>query len=864
MKYLSSNEVRQIWLKFFESKKHLIIDSAPLVPVNDPTLLWINAGVAPLKKYFDGSKLPPAKRMTNVQKCIRTNDIENVGLTARHQTFFEMLGNFSIGDYFKKEAISWGYELLTSKEYFGFDLKDLYFTYYPTDLEAKKVWLSLGVPEEKLIPAEDAFWEIGEGPCGPCTEVHFDRGESIDPRSPKELLGDDLENDRFLEIWNIVFSQYNSKPGLKRSEYPELPNKNIDTGAGLERITSICQQTETNFETDLFMPIINHVEKISNVKYEGQKEFKIIADHIRTIVMALSDGATISNEGRGYVLRRLLRRALKHARALHLTKPFLHLLVDDVAKIMEVQYPEVNNHLDIIKRIILNEEEKFLDTLSEGEKQVMQIISSGVKTIDGKLAFKLYDTYGFPIELTEEYASEHNLSVDLEGFNKELEIQRERSRDARSNEGSMHAQDEKFLKFNEKSLFIGYETLESKSKVIKVFDEGIVFDKTPFYAESGGQVSDIGTVDGFEVLNVIKLPNGQHLHQVDAKFVKGQEVLLKVDKEARNQTIKNHSATHLFHKSLKVVLGDHVHQHGSRVSPESLRFDFNNFDFPSEKDILKIEKLVNEEIKKSLPVQVKLMKLDDAKKIGAEALFSEKYGDEVRVIDMDYSIELCGGTHVNNTSEIGHFAITLVESIGSGIYRVEAITGDNINFKIRSYLSSLIGEINNLDEKLERISSSKLKFNKPTEPTILGSYEDILNYRQYLEKYKLALRDYEKELNDLKERDTLSNLQDVQSLITTKRAVLKLEDYDPNLLRSILDSIFNTKQLEVLFIANIKDEKITFMAKSSINNANNLVRYAAQNTGGNGGGKPDFARGGGTNINKLDEVLKEVERLMNE
>jgi len=864
MKYLSSNEVRQIWLKFFESKKHLIIDSAPLVPVNDPTLLWINAGVAPLKKYFDGSKLPPAKRMTNVQKCIRTNDIENVGLTARHQTFFEMLGNFSIGDYFKKEAISWGYELLTSKEYFGFDLKDLYFTYYPTDLEAKKVWLSLGVPEEKLIPAEDAFWEIGEGPCGPCTEVHFDRGESIDPRSPKELLGDDLENDRFLEIWNIVFSQYNSKPGLKRSEYPELPNKNIDTGAGLERITSIFQQTETNFETDLFMPIINHVEKISNVKYEGQKEFKIIADHIRTIVMALSDGATISNEGRGYVLRRLLRRALKHARALHLTKPFLHLLVDDVAKIMEVQYPEVNNHLDIIKRIILNEEEKFLDTLSEGEKQVMQIISSGVKTIDGKLAFKLYDTYGFPIELTEEYASEHNLSVDLEGFNKELEIQRERSRDARSNEGSMHAQDEKFLKFNEKSLFIGYETLESKSKVIKVFDEGIVFDKTPFYAESGGQVSDIGTVDGFEVLNVIKLPNGQHLHQVDAKFVKGQEVLLKVDKEARNQTIKNHSATHLFHKSLKVVLGDHVHQHGSRVSPESLRFDFNNFDFPSEKDILKIEKLVNEEIKKSLPVQVKLMKLDDAKKLGAEALFSEKYGDEVRVIDMDYSIELCGGTHVNNTSEIGHFAITLVESIGSGIYRVEAITGDNINFKMRSYLSSLIGEINNLDEKLERISSSKLKFNKPTEPTILGSYEDILNYRQYLEKYKLALRDYEKELNDLKERDTLSNLQDVQSLITTKRAVLKLEDYDPNLLRSILDSIFNTKQLEVLFIANIKDAKITFMAKSSINNANNLVRYAAQNTGGNGGGKPDFARGGGTNINKLDEVLKEVERLMNE
>ena len=862
MKRLTSNEIRQIWLDFFKSKEHLIIDSSPLVPINDPTLLWINAGVAPLKKYFDGSELPPQRRMVNVQKCIRTNDIENVGLTARHHTFFEMLGNFSIGDYFKKEAIAWGYEILTSEKYFNLDLDKLYFTYYPTDLETKKHWLDLGISEDRIIPAEECFWEIGEGPCGPCTEVHYDRGIEYDKRDARLLLSDDLENDRFVEIWNIVFSQYNSKPGLNRSEYPELPNKNIDTGAGLERITAIFQNAETNFETDLFMPIIKHVEKLSNIKYSGQMEFKIISDHIKALVMALSDGAVISNEGRGYVLRRLLRRALKHARALNLNKPFLHLLVDDVVNIMAVQYPTITNNLEIIKRIILTEEEKFLDTLSEGERQFKLAINKGNKTITGKDAFKLYDTYGFPIELTEEYAAEHNITVDKKGFQEELERQKQRSRDARTNEGSMHAQDEKFINLKVESNFIGYDTLTSKSKVVKVFEEGIILDKTPFYAESGGQVSDIGTIDGFEVLNVIKLPNGQHLHQVEANFEVGQEVLADVNSETRSATIKNHSATHLFHKALKLVLGNHVKQHGSRVSPESLRFDFNNFSFPTNEEILEIEKIVNEQIKESLEVRCLNMSLAEAKELGAEALFSEKYGDEVRVIDMGFSQELCGGTHVKNTSEIKAFAITLIESIGSGIFRIEAVTGDHITFKVRTYLEPLSREVFNLDEKLERVKIDEVKFDQKLAPNVIGSYQDILNYRNYLENYKVILKDYEYKVNQYLEKKTLEELTNITKDITGNKAVITLKGFDPNLLKSILDSIFEEKKLDDLLIANIADGKITFIAKSNLGNASKMIKTASQITGGRGGGKPDFARGGGNDLDKLEEALREVERII--
>ncbi len=863
MKKLTAQQVREIWLNFFESKKHLIIESSPLIPVNDPTLLWINAGVAPLKKYFDGSQMPPNKRMANIQKCIRTNDIENVGLTSRHHTFFEMLGNFSIGDYFKKEAINWGYEILTDPKYFGFDLNNLYFTYYPTDLEAKKHWLSLGIPEKRIIASYENYWEIGEGPCGPCTEVFFDRGESYDKRGV-ELIRDDIDNDRYVEIWNIVFSQYNSKPGLKREEYPELPNKNIDTGAGLERIVSIVQDTKTNFETDLFLPIINHIESLSKVKYEGQKEFKIIADHIKTITMALTDGAVFSNEGRGYVLRRLLRRALKHGRTLNLNEPFMHLLVDDVVKIMEIQYPTVKDNLSIIKKIILIEEEKFLQTLAEGERQFNLLLAKTDKVISGKEAFKLFDTYGFPIELTEEYAKEHNLSVDLIGFNHELELQKERSRSSRSVEGSMHAQDERFLNFNLESQFVGYDKLKTNSQVIGIFDQGIVLDKTPFYAESGGQVADQGSINGLEVLDVIKLPNGQHLHIIDPVFEVGESVVAIVDSDIRSDLIKNHSATHLLHKALKDTLGSHVNQHGSRVSSESLRFDFNNFTFPTVEELLKIENLVNNEINKGHVVNVNHMELEVAKAKGAQALFTEKYDDIVRVVDMGDSIELCGGTHVSNTKDIQGFAIVSIESIGSGIYRIEAVTGDNLDNKVMGYLKTLSNEISNLDDKLSKLQISEVPAPKLPTPVIVGSYQDILNYREYLEKYKLVIRDYEREVTQYHEQQALANLSNLTQRINSKREVLLINDYSEDLLKNIVDQIFDAYKLEVLFLTNVKEGKITFIAKSNLKNANSLIRLAAEMTDGRGGGRPDFARGGGTNLAKLDETLAKIKEIINE
>lgn len=865
MKKLTSNEVREIWLKFFEERGHLIMESSPLVPVNDPTLLWINAGVAPLKKYFDGSEIPPHKRMTNAQKCIRTNDIGNVGMTARHHTFFEMLGNFSVGDYFKKEAIHWGFDLLTNPKYYGFDLNNLYFTYYPDDLETKKLWMAEGVPEERLIPTMDCFWEIGEGPCGPCTEIHYDRGPSYDKRGI-ELIKDDIENNRYVEIWNIVFSSYNAKPGLDRKDYPELPSKNIDTGAGLERIVALFQDAPTNFETDLFMPIINHVEKLTKVKYEGQASFKIIADHVRTVVMALSDGATISNEGRGYVLRRLLRRALKHGRMLGLNEPFLYLLIDDVNKIMGDFYPEILKNYQVIKKIIKTEEEKFIQTLSEGEKIFNDLIKKGIEKIDGKTAFKLYDTYGFPIELTVEYANENKLEVDLKGFEEQLELQKERSRKARSEEGSMASQDEAFLNYKDKSEFVGYETLESKAKVIKVFPEGIILDKTPFYAESGGQVSDNGKINGIKVEDVKKLPNGQHLHIIDvSQFKKGDIVEAKVCKKCRKETIKNHSATHLLHQALKDELGDHVMQHGSRVSPESLRFDFNNFNPLTNENILNIEASVNREINKSLDVEAMEMPLVEAKNLGAMALFSEKYGDVVRVIQMgDYSLELCGGTHVSNTKDIQSFAIGDVESIGSGIYRIEAFTGSNLDKKIHKFLDPLINEIENLDEKLSKIQIKDLDFKLSKKPKITGSYQDIINYRNYLEQYKESLKEYEKKLANLKEQKALKGLDELVDKIDSKRAVIKLEDYDNKTLKAVTDDIFERKALETLFIINVSGDKGTYIAKSSLKNAGALIKYMCSLTNGRGGGRPDFAQGGTQDLSNLDQAIEKLKEKINE
>lgn len=852
MKVMTASEIRTTWLEFFKSKGHRIEPSASLIPQNDPTLLWINAGVAPLKKYFDGTLIPPNPRLANVQKCIRTNDIDNVGMTARHHTFFEMLGNFSIGNYFKRDAIRWGLELLTDQAWFGFDQKKLYITYYPDDMEARDLWLEAGIDHDHLIERDDNFWEIGPGPCGPDTEIYYDRGPVYDTRGP-ELIRDDIENERYIEIWNIVFSQFNSKPGLKREQYPELPSKNIDTGAGLERFACVIQGTKTNFETDLFRPIIIHTEQLSKVTYEGQMAFKVIADHIKALVIAISDGATLSNEGRGYVLRRLLRRAIKYGRSLGFETPFLHLLVDDVVTIMGPFYPTLEETKDIVKRLILKEEEKFLETINEGEKHLIEAIEREGNTLSGETAFKLYDTYGFPIELTVEYASEHGVGVDLDAFKHALEAQKVRSRKARQSSGDMNTQEEAYLTFMDPSEFIGYETLQAESKVIKVFDHGIVLDKTPFYATSGGQVADKGTINGTKVTDVIKLPNGQFLHHVEGVFEEGEDVLAMVDKTNREQIIRNHSAAHLFHQAIKDIMGKHAHQQGSQVASKSWRFDFNHYETEDEETILQVETLVKHYIKEEpLDVTIRQMGLDEAKQYGAQALFGEKYGDVVRVVDMGWSKELCGGTHVANTAEIIDFAIVSYESIGSGIYRMEGITGPDIKSHMRDLLEPFMIEINALTDKIKGMQKDALY---PSLPSVNGTYQDIIHFRAYIETLKEISKTIEKDVQRQRQSDVLSRLDDFITDQTSKRQIIKVHDIDQKVAKQLVDAIFDKINAETIMLVDVFEDKASFICKSQALDANQLIREAAKLTEGSGGGRPNFAQGGTQKPELVDQMI---------
>lgn len=853
MRYMTAIEIRELWNKFFESKGHSIEKSSSLIPQEDPTLLWINAGVAPLKKFFDGTLTPENPRIANVQKCIRTNDIENVGKTARHHTFFEMLGNFSIGDYFKKEAIHWGYELMTDPKWFGFPLEKLYFTYYTDDLEARDIWLDLGIPKEKVIPRSDNYWEIGTGPCGPNTEIYYDRGDKYDKRGV-ELIREDIENDRYIEIWNIVFSQYNAIEGVERKDYPELPAKNIDTGAGLERFACVIQNTETNFETDLFYPIILKIAQLSNVKYEGQMAFKVIADHIKALTFAISDGAMLSNEGRGYVLRRLLRRAVKYGRQLNLYEPFLHKLVDTVVEMMVSFYDNLEATKAIVKKIILKEEEKFLETIQDGEKHFQELLKNN--KITGKDAFRLYDTYGFPIELTIEYAEEHQIEVDVDGFYEALEEQKQRSRQARELVGSMKEQEEEYLKFKAKSEFVGYDEFEVEAKVLKVFPAGIVLDKTPFYATSGGQVKDLGTINGIEVQDVIKLPFGQHLHIIDETFNEGDDVLAIVDRNNRNMIIKNHSGTHLLHRALKEILGDHVNQQGSQVAAKALRFDFNHYETESDNKILELENLVNKYIKETpLEVVIKEMKLDEAKKLGAMALFGEKYGDIVRVVDMGWSIELCGGTHVKNTSEIDNFAITNYESIGSGIYRIEAVTGSNLNNLVEEYLVQYLEEVELLHNKFIKLNT-KEKF--PVKPEIIGSYQDIMNYRNYIIDIKEFIKEIEKDLARQNQESVLKNIDSYIEDFENKKQVILTNDLENKVLKQLIDAIYDKIKADTIFLINESDNKLSYLCKSKNNNARDLIQLANKITNGQGGGRPDFAQGGSQDVSNKKTLVKEI------
>ena len=877
MKHMTGNEIRNMWLDFFKSKGHQVEKGASLIPNDDPTLLWMNAGVAALKKYFDGSVIPKNPRIVNVQKCIRTNDIENVGKTARHHTFFEMLGNFSIGDYFRKEALVWGYELLTDPQWFAIPKDRLYMTVYPGDQETIDQWLALGVEPSHIIPTEDQnFWEIGEGPCGPCTEIFFDRGEAYGDFSIAAIR-DDVQNDRFVEIWNIVFSQFNAKPGLTRAEYPELPSKNIDTGSGLERVALVLQEVATNYETDLFFPIIAKIEAISGIDYRGQMAFKVIADHIRTVTFAITDGAVLANEGRGYVLRRLLRRAVKYGRHLGIEKPFMAGLVDVVATIMGDFYPAIHDQKELVKRIVDQEETKFLETLAQGERRFAIIAqTSKAKTISGKDAFLLYDTFGFPIELTLEYAEESGYKVDTDGFDKEMEKQKERARSARREIQSMKSQNEDYLEFREKSEFVGYETLLAETRLIKVFPEGVVLEKTPFYATAGGQVADTGVIYNAEfslrVNDVVKLPNGQFLHiyePIDGEVAEGVKVIAKVDEARRKLITYHHSATHLLFKALRDELGAHVSQQGSQVSPDFLRFDFNHYAPLDDATILKLEQRVNEMISDHYEAHTDILFVDEAIAKGAIAEFGEKYDEKVRTVDLKYTLDLCGGTHVDDLHNIGRFAIRSVYSIGSGIYRLEALANVMVGHLGEAFA--------NIDENIEQIKKKmsaliakakaegvQLELPASEAYPLAGSYQDVINKRREFQNIQIAAKELDKDYQRLREAKLDRELDHYLAQSTKGILVLELEGKDLAILKQLADNLANNAGIRFVFLASVLEDKLIFIAKSKDANlhAGNIVKAAALATGGNGGGRGDFAQAGGKDIAMLPAALAKVRELI--
>lgn len=896
MKKMTSNEIRTMWLNFFKSKGHEIIPSASLIPHNDPTLLWINAGVAPLKKFFDGREKPNNPRMVNAQKSLRTNDIENVGVTPRHHTFFEMLGNFSIGDYFRNEALEWAYELLTSPEYFGFDINKLYMTYYPTDHETREKWISLGIPADHLIPLSGNFWEIGEGPCGPCTEIFYDRGEKYDPENKGiELIKEDIENDRYLEIWNIVFSQFNAKEGLTREQYQELPSKNIDTGAGLERLACVIQDVPTNYETDLFFPLIKFIEEYTKIPYEGQSAFKVIADHIRSVTFAISDGAVLSNEGRGYVLRRILRRAVRFGKKLGINEPFLYKMVQVVADMMHSFYPNVLEQAPLVERIIKQEEEKFLQTLDSGEKRLIEIIEEHPnRMITSDVAFLLYDTFGFPLELTKEVASEYNVEVDEEGFKEKLELQRERARQAQKSEQSMNLQNQNYLDFKDTVNFKGYEELRLQTKIIGLFDNGervdtltnnglVVTEQTPFYGESGGQIGDTGLLivnnHEYKIIDTVKLPNEQNAHLVginDGSISVGDQVELVVDVLRRKRIMANHSATHLLNDALRKVLGNHVHQQGSLVADTYLRFDFNHYQSPTTEEIIKIEQIVKEAIGNGHQVEVSRSSLEEAKAKGAQALFGEKYGEEVRVIAMGDSLELCGGTHVANTKDIMDFAITNVEAKGSGIFRIEAATYDQIPGQLKKVTNNLNKEMESLITKGHNIIKDgqnigvNLTFDYQAKDSVEPSYSYIIKKHEDYENLKQIVKDLEKTYDQAYRNqgsgDYAKYLELVKTLPQGKYLVAKVEDLDVTIVKDLVDKIAAHYDNIVVVFASVAGERITFVAKARGNkiHCGNLVKKAAQFTGGNGGGRPDFAQAGGRDVSKVDSALLLIEKEIEE
>ncbi len=877
MEKMGLNQIREEFLSFFEEKGHLKMKSFPLVPINDNSLLLINAGMAPLKKYFTGEETPPKKRVTTCQKCIRTPDIERVGVTARHGTFFEMLGNFSFGDYFKNEVTGWAWEFITQRLQLPVD--KLWVSVYLDDDEAYDIWTKkVGVSPDRMVRfgKEDNFWEIGTGPCGPCSEIYFDRGEEHGCGKPDCKVGCDC--DRYVEFWNLVFTQFDKDAD---GNYNPLANPNIDTGMGLERIAAIMQGVHSLFEVDTVRKVLDSVCKLCNKEYGKDHKtdisIRVVTDHIRSTVFLVSDGVIPSNEGRGYVLRRLLRRAARHGKLLGINDMFLTGLADVVISQSKDAYPEIFENQEYIKKIISLEEEKFYKTIDSGIVILNDIIDDmkkeGSKILDGSVAFKLHDTYGFPLDLTKEIAEENGFSVDEDKYREEMEKQKNQSREARGDTSSLGWENEvaKLLKELDDCEFVGYDELECEVKIVALFKDNksvdsvsagdgvtIITDKTSFYGESGGQAGDKGTVTfaggSCVVTDTIKYSQGKIGHSAEVKegnLKVGDTVKMTVCEKTRLATARNHSTTHLLQKALKTVLGDHVNQAGSFVNDERLRFDFSHFSAMTAEELVKVEELVNEAILSAYEIKCEYMGIEEAKKTGAMALFGEKYGDRVRVVSMgDYSKELCGGTHLKNTAQAGLFKIVSESGVAAGVRRIEAVTGTN-------YLS-----YQNEREKILLETAKAMKVNNLSELV------------KKTEEFMAELKDKKNEIESLKQEISKGAVNDIESSMKeigeVKLFAFELNGADANELKMMADNIRDKYDGEavVSVIASNADDKITFVAaasKAALSlgaHAGNIIREVTAIAGGKGGGKPDMAQGGGKDKDKIKDALEKAGEIL--
>lgn len=876
MKKYGVNELRRMFLEFFESKDHLAMKSFSLVPHNDNSLLLINSGMAPLKPYFTGQEIPPRKRVTTCQKCIRTGDIENVGKTARHGTFFEMLGNFSFGDYFKTEAIHWSWEFLT--QVVGLEADRLYPSVYLEDDEAFEIWnKEIGIAPERIFRfgKEDNFWEHGAGPCGPCSEIYYDRGEKYGCGKESCTVGCDC--DRYMEIWNNVFTQFESDG---KGNYEELKQKNIDTGMGLERLAVVVQDADSFFAVDTIKALLNRVAELAHTEYKKDSEvdvsLRLITDHVRSCTFMISDGIMPSNEGRGYVLRRLLRRAARHGRLLGIEGKFLADLSTTVIELSKDGYPELEEKKAMILKVLTQEEDKFNKTIDQGlailNELEEEMVKKNGKVLSGEDAFKLYDTYGFPLDLTLEILEEKNFGVDEAGFKAAMNKQRETARNARKTTNYMGADVTVYQSIDPAltTEFIGYDSLVCDSKItalttetelVEALTDGengtIVTEKTVFYGTMGGQQGDVGYIVSdkgeFKVEDTIHLQGGKVGHvgrMIKGMLQTGDVVTLKVDEANRQNTGKNHSATHLLQKALRTVLGNHVEQAGSFVDGDKLRFDFTHFSALTPDEITQVEDLVNEKIREALPVKTEVMSLDEAKKSGAMALFGEKYGDTVRVVKMgDFSTELCGGTHISNTGVITFFKILSETGIAAGVRRIEALTGDGL---MRYY------------QETEKELHEAAKAVKATPASLTSKIEALL------EEIK-ALHSENEKLKSRLAKDSLGNVMDqVKEVKGVHVLAAKVNDVDMNGLRNLGDQLKDKLGEGVIVIASVQDGKVNLMATVTDEaqkkgaHAGNLIKSIASLVGGGGGGKPNMAQAGGKNPAGVDACLLKVEEVVAE